>query len=99
MAANDNDIDHVWELAAKISMCMLATRDGEDIRARPMAAFLRREENAVYFLTDVRRHKDDEIARNPHVCLAFADSSGQKYVAMTGRASVSNDRAKVKELW
>jgi general stress protein 26 len=31
------------------------------------------------------------------VCLAF--SQGQKYVSMTGRAMVSSDRAKIKELW
>ncbi len=98
MAANDN-VDRVWELAKKISMCMLATRDGEDIRARPMAAYVRRDENTIYFLTDARRHKDEEIKANPNICLAFADAGSQKYVAMTGRAEVSSDRAKIKELW
>jgi general stress protein 26 len=98
MAESDN-VDRVWELAKKISICMLATRDGEDIRARPMGAYVRREEHAVYFLTDARRHKDEEIKANPNVCLAFADASDQKYVAMTGRAEVSNDRARIRELW
>jgi general stress protein 26 len=94
-----DDTDRVWALMEKISICMLGTRDGEQIRARPMGAFVRRQENAVYFLTDVRRHKDDEIQKFPNVCLAFADASGQKYVSLTGHAAVSNDRAKIRELF
>lgn len=91
--------DKVWALMKDVGICMLATRDGEEIRARPMGAYVRREENAVYFFTDIRRHKDDEIARDPHVCLAFADSRGQTYVSLTGRAEVTYDLAKIKELW
>lgn len=95
----DHDVDKVWDLMKKVGICMLATRDGAEIRARPMGAYVRREENAILFLTDIRRHKDDEVARDPHVCLAFADSRGQTYVSVTGRAVVSYDLAKIKELW
>ncbi len=91
--------DRVWALMEKIAICMLTTRDGEQIRSRPMGAYVRRDENTVYFLTDVRRHKDDEILKFPHVCLAFADASGQKYVSLAGRAAVSNDRGKIRELF
>jgi general stress protein 26 len=94
-----DDTNRVWTLMEKISICMLSTRDGEQIRSRPMGAYVRRQENSVYFLTDVRRHKDDEIQKFPNVCLAFADASGQKYVSMTGRAVVSNDRGKIRELF
>jgi general stress protein 26 len=97
--AENNDVDHVWTLMEKIGFCMLATRDGEDIRSRPMAAHAVRDEHAIYFLTDAASHKDEEIKRDPHVNLAFADASAQKYVSLSGRASVSNDRAKIKELF
>ena len=40
------------------------------LRARPMSAYGERIENAIYFLTDVASHKDEEIARFPNVCLA-----------------------------
>jgi general stress protein 26 len=99
---NDNtgrDTDRVWELMKKIGFAMLVTRDGEKLRARPMSAYLDRDSNAVYFLTDARRHKDEEIARNPSVNLAFANASDQKYVSVTGTAIVSNDRAKIKQLF
>jgi general stress protein 26 len=98
---NDNarDVDRAWELMDKIGFAMLVTHDGDKMRARPMHAFLDREANAVYFLTDARRHKDEEIARNPGVNLSFANASSQKYVSVTGTAAVSNDRAKIKQLF
>src|SRR5688572_31418448 len=74
----DRDIKRAWDLMKKIGFAMLVTRDGDKLRARPMSAYLERENNAVYFLTDARRHKDEEIARNPSVNLSFADASDQK---------------------
>lgn len=97
--ASTDDITRVWDLAEKISIAMLASWDGQNPHSRPMHAHLARDENAVYFLADRRHHKDDDIRKFPTVCLAFADVSDQKYVSITGEASVSNDRAKIKELW
>jgi general stress protein 26 len=96
MAAG-SDTDRVWELMDRISTCMLTTHDGDHIRSRPMRAFVRRDEDTVYFLGDAHQHKDVEIERNPNVGLAFAD--GQKFVSVTGHAAVSQDKAKIKELW
>jgi len=99
--SNDNarDQDRAWQLMEKIGFAMLVTRDGDKLRARPMSAHIERDNHAIYFLTDARRHKDDEIARNPSINLSFADAGAQKYVSLTGTAVVSNDRAKIKELW
>lgn len=91
--------DRVWELAEKINICMFVTWDGERQRARPLAANVDRDEHAIYFLTDVTGMKDDQIESFPIVTLAFADTGGNKYVSVTGEATVSNDRAKIAELW
>jgi general stress protein 26 len=86
---NDNarDQDRAWELMKKIGFAMLVTQDGGKLRARPMSAYLEQDSNAIFFLTDARRHKDDEIARNPAINLSFADAGAQKYVSVTGTAS------------
>lgn len=91
--------DRVWELMEKIGFCMLASLDGEWIRSRPMSAYACSKENCIYFLTDVDSAKDDEVAAWPQVNLSFADTSKQSYVSMTGRAEVSDDRAKIRELF
>lgn len=97
--ASDDDVSRVWDLMEKISFCMLATWNGTELRSRPMDARPRRKANVIYFLTDVRHQKDDEIARYPKLNLAFADTDAMKYVSLSGHAEVSNDRAKIKELW
>src|SRR5437763_12579542 len=99
--ANDNtasDIDRIWDLMKKIGFAMLVTRDGDKLRARPMSAYLERDNNAIWFLTDARRHKDEEIARNPNVNLSFADAGSQKYVSISGTAVISNHRARIREM-
>lgn len=96
-----HDQDRVWDLIDSIKFAMLVTHDGEGdtLRARPMHAHGRREEDAIFFLTDRRHQKDDEIQINDNICLAFADTGGQRYLSVTGTATVLDDRALVHELW
>jgi general stress protein 26 len=92
-------VDRIWELAEKIDICMLTTWNGSQQRSRPMSARVRREEHAIYFLTDLEGHKLTEIEDFPHVSLAWADNGGHKYAVIAGEAEVLNDRAKIEELW
>jgi general stress protein 26 len=76
---------------------MFSTWNGTKIRTRPMGAFVRREEGAIYFFTDARAHKDEEAAAFPKVSLGYADPRGQKYVSVAGTAELVLDRRKIKE--
>lgn len=96
---HDDHVERVWELAKRIGIAMFVTWDGKEQRARPLAATVEKEEGAVYFLTDVSGEKDDQIADFPHVSVSFADHKHSKYVALSGKATISNDRAKIKDLW
>jgi len=91
--------DRVWELAEKINICMFVTWDGKRQRSRPLASNVERDNHAIFFLTDVNGLKDDQIEQFPVVTLAYADTSGYKLVSITGQAIVTNDRAKIKDLW
>jgi general stress protein 26 len=98
--SNQDAIDRIWELMKSIDFCMFATWDGDRQRARPLSARPRREEDRIYFLTDAAGAKDDQIERFPKVTLTFADIGKHNYmVALTGDATVSNDRGKIAELW
>jgi general stress protein 26 len=96
---SESSIDRVWELMESVRFCMFSTWNGTQLRSRPMGAFVRRQEGVIYFFTDLRAHKDEEIQQFPNVCLAFADTSGQKYVSVSGTAEVISDRRKIEELW
>lgn len=83
----------------KIEFCMFSSWTGTKLRSRPMGAFVRPDESAIYFLADARAHTDDEVREFPQVCLAFADPRGQKYLSVSGMAEISDDRAKIREQW
>lgn len=95
------DQDRVWSLIERIGHCMLVTHDGtgDRLRARPMSAHPDREEDAIYFLTDIRDCKDDEVEINNAVCLTFAENESYVFVSVSGAANVLDDRRKVHELW
>jgi hypothetical protein len=84
--AGQNVVDKVWAMMEKITICMLTTYDGKELRSRPMGAYLRREEGKIFFLADAAHHKDEQIREYPHVNCAFADAGAQKYVSLTGTA-------------
>jgi general stress protein 26 len=73
--------------------------DDGQIRSRPMAAYVRPEENAVWFLTDADSAKEQDVVAHPQVNLAFADAGAQTYVSVSGQAAIADDREKIRELF
>jgi general stress protein 26 len=95
-----SDIDRVWGIAEKIKICMLTTHAAGRMRCRPMHAIADRAAGCLWFVTDDRGAKDNEISAAPaDVCLAFADTHSNAYLSMTGQAEMSRDPTKARELW
>lgn len=96
----DPDVtQRIWTLADKLDPCMFVTGDGDRQRARPVYARVRREEGAIYVLTDTKGCKLDHINANPHVTLAFSDERANDYVVINGTAEVRHDPDKARDLW
>jgi general stress protein 26 len=96
---SETDLDRVWEIMEDISVCMVTIHAGGRMRSRPMHAIPDRDENVIYFITDTRGAKDDEIAAEPDVCLAFADIGDNTYLSITGTTEMVRDPEKAEELW
>jgi general stress protein 26 len=94
-------LDVAWSLMEEVKVSMVVTHDGDNgrMRAGPMAAQLDPDASAIFFQTDAQAAKDKEIDLNDNVCLVFSDVRKQHYVSLTGRAELSDDRAKIKQLW
>ncbi len=99
MADKAADIDRVWALISDIPVAMVVTREGQHMRARPMAARPARNEGAIEFLTDVDAPKAHELRRDDTICLAFADNKRQKYVSITAHAEIIDDPQRVEKIW
>jgi general stress protein 26 len=95
------DIDRVWRLIDDIPVAMVITHEGQGqhMRARPMAMRPARAEGVIYFLTDVDAPKAQEIRRNESICLALADNKNQKYLSITARAEIIDDRDRIEKVW
>ena len=89
--------EHVWGLLGDIPMALLVTRSGSIVDARPMGATARPKEGAIYILANKGEDSDHQIQRDPDVTLSF--QKGVTYVVVHGTATVSDDRAKIADLW
>ena len=94
-----DEAERTWDLMERFPLCTLATWDGNELRSRPMTAFVRRRNEAVYLLVDAAIYSDQAIRAYPSVCLTFADTASDQIVSVTGTAQMSADRAVIRELW
>ena len=92
-------IDRIWDLAKSIDICMFITWDGSAQRARPLCARPNRDEGRIFSSSTSPAPRTTQIERFPIVTLAFSDIRAHDYVVITGRATVSTDRARIAELW
>jgi len=94
-----NHISRAWDIIEKARIGMLTTQFASGLRARPLEARADRDVGLIWFVTDVRGAKDDEIIADQDIGLVFIDGDSRAYLSITGRASVTRDTAKAKEIW
>jgi general stress protein 26 len=90
--AEPNHLDRVWEIIEQVGVCMLTTRFAGGLRARPLEARPDRDAGTIWFVTDLRSGKEQEIESEHDVGLVFVD-------AKAARAEVQLDHAKAAEIW
>ena len=88
-------VERAWQVAARRTRSTLITVDGDRPVARPMSPKADADVGIVYFLTKADSPKSQ--ADGEPATVFFID--GNTYVSMTGSIVVTNDRAKIKELW
>jgi general stress protein 26 len=98
MAAQEST-DRVWDIIEKVGVGMLTTHSSRGLRARPVEARPDRKQSLIWFVTDVRGSKDDEIETNPDIGLIFIDRDDKAYLSLTCRATVLRDPDKAAEIW
>jgi len=92
-------IDRVWDIIEKVGVAMLTTRFAGGLRARPLEARPDRAAGLIWFLTDMRSGKDEEVATSPDVGLVFIDAGDKAYLSITGGAEILRDTAQAAKIW
>jgi general stress protein 26 len=93
------NVERVWDIVEQAGVGMLTTRFAGGLRARPLEPRPDREAGLIFFLTDVRAGKDDEIEAAHDISLVVIDPADKAYLSITARAEVMHDPTKAREIW
>lgn len=92
--------EKIKDLANK-NTCFFCTgiETGKEITVRPMAVQKIDDQGNLWFLSANDSHKNKDIGRDPKVQLLFQGSSHSDFLTIYGKATISTDKALIKELW
>ena len=96
--SNQDEINRVWEVIEKVGVCMMTTRFSNGLGHDRLKRGLTYK-SVIWFLTDRRAAKDDEIKAFPEICLTFVYPSQKIYLSISGEASASRDTKRARSLW
>lgn len=94
--------EQLWDLIKDIKFGMLTTRHADGhLHSRPMTTQNSRldEDTTLWFFMSREAEALRDMQSEPSVCMSYADTGKDSYVCVSGRGSLSEDRAKKEALW
>jgi general stress protein 26 len=94
--------ERLWDMIKDIKFGMFTTRDiDRHLRARPMTTQNSRldADASLWFLMSRGGEAVLDLRSDPNVSVVYADTGKDRYVSVSGIASLSDDRAKLEEIW
>lgn len=99
-SANVKLLNAAREIMVNTGTCALITLDNEGRpRARTMDPFLPEDNFTVWFGTNSKSRKVDQIKNDPRVTLYYFDSESSGYVMIHGIAQLIDDSKKKEKYW
>ena len=92
-------LDKFKELVNDINVCMFITNNNEMEHTRPMATIEVDEEGTLWFFTDIRSIKVDEVERDQRVHLVYSHPGKHSYLNVWGQAELITDRQQIVDKW
>lgn len=94
-------VEKIKELAGKTQTCFFSTdlKGGNAAATRPMSVQQIDDQGYLWFLSADDSHKNAEIQKDPQVQLLFQGSAHSDFMTLAGKATISRDKEKIKELW
>jgi general stress protein 26 len=88
-------------MAEKANICFFCTKltSGAPFATRPMSVQKVDDDGVLWFLSANDSHKNKEISEDAAVHLLFQGSSYSDFLSIYGRATITEDKAIIKELW
>ncbi len=101
MADGDHEraVEKLAYLIGDIRIAMLTTFDGSALRSRPMMTQQTPFDGTLWFFTSAGSLKAAELRAHPDVNLAYASTSDNRYVSISGHAALVRDPERAERLW
>lgn len=98
--AVSHDVSKLIDKIKDVKLATLTTYgDGGYLHGRPMYTCEPGNDGGLWFFAEKDSQKIGEIKANNQVSLGYSDPGKATYVTIAGTASVTDDKAKIKELW
>lgn len=95
-----DQLEKVKDLIEDIDINFFTTKEANGkLRGRPMSTAKVEEDGSLWFFTNEYSGKVAEISHNNEVYLTYASQGSSKYLVVHGNAELSDDKAKMEELW
>lgn len=93
-------LNKLYDLVDEIEIAMMTTRraDGH-LEARPMATQKRAAGADLWFVSAEGTAKLRDLENDPHVNLAYYKDRTREWISVSGLATMSRDRDKIRELY
>ena len=92
-------VANVWAAIKAQPIAMFTTLHEGEMVSRPMAAHADPDTGLLYFVSQLESLKTHDIQDDASVNLAFVNADRSTWISVVGTARVSQDRAKLRELW
>lgn len=98
--SNKDALAKFKKLVEEIRICMFLTNTaGDQEHTRPMATIEVEDNGTLWFFTDVRSLKVEEVNQQREVHLVYAHPGKESYLDVWGSAEVITDRQQVIDKW
>ena len=94
-------VEQIKTIVSQAATCFFCTdvSTGGSSGARPMSVRQVDDAGNLWFLSADDSHKNAEIALSASVKLFFQGSAHSDFLQLSGHATISRDKARIKELW
>ena len=93
-------VDKLKELAESAKICMFTTfTTSRPMPSRPMAIQGVDDDGTLHFFSATNSDKNAQISADNDVQLFFENNGSSEYLSVYGKATISNNREKINELW
>jgi general stress protein 26 len=97
--SNEEALKKFKKLINDINVCMFITNNKDNDHTRPMLTIEVEDNGTLWYFTDIRSIKVEEVAMNQTVHLVYAHPGKESFLDVWGDASIVTDKQTIKDKW